>query len=69
MDEKDFWVAYRSVLLNQARQLLEQRAAVLSMVATIEKRYELRPNHAPLQELSQSVTSTPQPQYKGNGQS
>lgn len=45
-DEKQFWQQIHAALLKQARDLQEQRAAVLQQAAAIEQRFGFRRNAA-----------------------
>jgi len=44
MSELEFWKEVHAALLKQARDLQEQRAAVLQQAAAIEKKYNFRRN-------------------------
>lgn len=63
IDDKEFALQWRMDLLAQAQALSTQRAAILSTVRMIEKKYDIEPkkgngdNHGRKQSITKSIKS------------
>lgn len=55
MTDKDFWMRQRALLIEQAKALAEQRAAVIGQYKAIERMLDLPPEVSPIRDTD-SVT-------------